>query len=188
MSDGRFRTVAGLLGMLLSSACGYDNGPDSGATVGMGPQDSQIYSASIDAGATMTDLTPGNGIGMFIEYQSGGTWDVRFTCDTSVSNLACPWHMDAQTLDQTSITDINTQLLDSSDAVSQPSSDLLLYDGTTTTEVDEFSFKTTAGHLIGFDIALDYVDDPHRYVFWIGDGGLNRGVPGPSFNLVPNSP
>ena len=42
----------------------------------------------VDTGGTLV-TTPGNGIGVYVEYQSGGHWRVSWTCDSSLTNLSC---------------------------------------------------------------------------------------------------
>jgi len=184
----RVLSVVIALGSLVSTACGYDNGPGVETIPGDSSQNTQIYSATIDANASMTDIKPGEGVGMFVEYGIGGTWTVKFTCDTSITNYTCPWSIDVRTLDRTAISGIDVQKLDADDVVTRSTPDILRYDGLTTTELDEFSFQALAGKPVGFDIWLQYEPNPNRYVFWIGDGGLNRGISGPSFDLYPNQP
>jgi len=110
---------------------------------------------------------------------------VQFTCDTDVTSIACPFSINALTLDGSAIGGVDTQALGSEDRVNRPSSDVLTYDGTTTSELDRLSFHATAGLPIGFDVWLQGEAYPNRFVFWIGDGGLNRGVTYPSFDLYP---
>ena len=193
MRQPRIRTTAFALIGLFSVACGYDNGSptqpyysNAGGSYGT---NGSIPTADIDADATMSNLTPGEGVGMFIEYATGGLWTVRFTCDTTKTGITCPWSIDAQTLDQSAIAGIDVTQLDPNnpgeDLVDHPSPELLKYDGITTTEVDQFSFQVGAGLPVGFDIWLQYEPTPNRFVFWIGDGGLNRGVSSQSFDLYP---
>src|SRR5258706_11303842 len=35
------------------------------------------------------NATPGDGVGVFIEYKTGGTWHVWWTCDTNKSQKPC---------------------------------------------------------------------------------------------------
>lgn len=190
MRQPRIRINAFALVGLLLVACGYDNGPETqpyySNTSGAGDN---IPTADIDADATMSNIKPGTGLGMFIEYVTGGTWTVMFTCDTSVTSINCPWSINAQTLDGSPISNIDVHQLDpnntGNDVVNHPSSDLLTYDGVTTTELNQFSFQVGAGLSVGFDVWLQDVPTPNQYVFWIGDGGLNRGISAPSFNLNP---
>jgi hypothetical protein len=138
----------------------------------------------------MANITPGTGVGMFIEYAAGGNWTVMFTCDTSVNpqpGLTCPWSINAETLDGSAISGVNQQGLDAEDSIDHSTPSVLKYDGVTSTEIDQFTFQTTPGLPVGFDIiGLQGEPYPNRYVFWIGDGGLNRGVSSLSFNLDPN--
>jgi len=42
----------------------------------------------IDTDQTV-DAVPGEGVGLFVEYSSGGNWLLWTTCDTNYSNVAC---------------------------------------------------------------------------------------------------
>ena len=191
MRHRMIRLTAFALTGLFSAACGYDNGTDhpyggTGTAMSNGTQGGPIPTADIDADATMTDIIPGTWLGMFVEYATGGTWTVTFTCDTSITGITCPWSINAQTLDGSAISGVDVTRLDTGeDFVDHPKPGLLTYDGVTTTELDQFSFKAGAGLPIGFDVLLQQEANPNRYVFWIGDGGLNRGVSSQSFDLYP---
>jgi len=165
----------------IAEACGYDNGPVEQTYL----QPNEVVAANIDTDAKMTDLTPGKGVGMFVEYTSGGTWTVKFTCDTDLTSFTCPWSINALTLDGSSIGGVDAQLLDSEDAITRPRTDYLMFDGIATNEIDQFSFQATAGSAIGFDVWLQDEPNPNRFVFWVGDGALNKGVTSPSFDLYP---
>ncbi len=174
---------------LISSACSYDNGPDNSSYSynGQGTQYAPIPTANIDTGATMSDIKPGDGVGLFVQYAAGGLWTIMFTCDTAVTGLSCPWSINALTVDGSAISSVDQQQLDSEDSIDHSTPNVLLYDGITTTELDQFGFQAAAGIPIGIDIiSLQGEPNPNRYVFWIGDGGLNRGVSSLSFNLQPN--
>ena len=176
------------LSSLLVVACGYDNGSGYHYVDSSQSDNPPVYSSTIDADATLENVNPGEGVGLMIEYRAGGTWHIQFTCDTAKTNLECYWQIDAQTLDGSSIGGIDVQGLDNLDAVTQKSADLIWYQGLTTTELDQFSFQADPGKPIGFDIWLQNEAEPNRYVFWISDGWLNRGISGPDFNLYPNAP
>lgn len=52
----------------------------------------------IDSDQTM-DATGGDGVGVFVEYQSGGKWHVFWTCDTTLSAQACDFAIQASVAD-----------------------------------------------------------------------------------------
>jgi hypothetical protein len=176
-----------VLSALAFVACGYDNGPGY-RYVDQQQTNPTIFSANIDTDAALGNVVAGEGVGMMIEYRTGGTWMVQFSCDTAKTNLQCYWSVNMQSLDGSAIGGVDQQHLDNMDAVTRQSADVLWYDGLTTTEVDQFTFQTDAGKPIGFDVWLQDESEPNRYVFWIGDGWLNRGMAGPSFDLYPTSP
>ncbi len=173
--------VVGLL-----AACSYDNG--SSYRYVDQSQTTPVYSAGIDADAKLENVAPGEGVGMMIEYSSGGTWRVQFTCDTAKTNLQCYWGIDVLSLDASPIGGIDEQNLDSFDSITRQSPDVFYFDGLTTTELDAFTFQADAGKPVGFHVWLQDEPEPYRYVFWISDGWLNRGISGPDFDLYPNTP
>jgi hypothetical protein len=188
---GIYQSLFGLPALLLA-ACGYDNGPGYRY---IDQQDTNpnpiVYSATIDTDATLEDVAAGQGVGMMLEYHSGGTWKIALTCDTAVTNLQCYWTVRIQSLDGSAIGGVDQQHLDNMDAVTRESAaaaDVLWYDGLTTTESDEFTFQADPGKPIGFDVWLQDELEPNRYVFWISDQWLNRGIAGPSFDLYPSAP
>ena len=160
----------------LATACGYDNG--DGPVVE--PSGGGISVATIDTNAKMTNINPGEGVGMFIEYAEGGFWTAQFTCDTPNSKITCPWSVQAQTLDYSDISGVIDP------KATQPKTNIVTYDTVTISDVDRFTFQTAPGAAVGFDIWLTYEDYPNRFVFWIGDGALNQGITYPSFDLHPN--
>ena len=184
----RFAMSFNQTGVLLSaaclalSACGYDN--DSKDV--LNPAVPEIALATIDTDATMENLD--TGVGMYIEYQSGGTWRLQFGCDTASSNLDCRWSVRALTLDFSTIRSSDASGLDGDDRFSTSSDGQLGLDTVTTTEIDQVSFEVDPGTSMGFDIWLEGEAYPNRYVYWISDGGLNQGISSPSFNLSPSEP
>src|SRR5690606_41867852 len=56
-----------------------------------GTTQQEVPAAVIDTDATLADIEPGRGVGLFVEYASGGHWRVCVTCDTLESELGCQW-------------------------------------------------------------------------------------------------
>src|SRR5687767_15060225 len=55
--------------------------------------------ATIDTDAELVDRSPGRGVGVFVEYHSGGEWRVDVACDTTLSMLSCSWLVLAEPLE-----------------------------------------------------------------------------------------
>lgn len=178
-----------LLAALLASACSYDNGTSYRPVGNENQYDNDVvYQADIDTDAKLTDAVAGEGVGVMIEYAAGGTWQTKFTCDTSLTQLECHWYLEVLTLDGSNLSGIDIQKLGSTDALERYSSSQVGFDLHTTYETDEVSFQTTAGIPVGFYVWLDGEPSPNRYVFWKSGGWLNKGISGTSFDLYPTSP
>src|SRR5690349_15935816 len=68
-----------------AAGAGSSSGSDNGGSVGQ-PSPYPI-TAKVDTDQTM-QVSPGQGVGVFTEYVSGGHWHVWWTCDTNVNPQA----------------------------------------------------------------------------------------------------
>ncbi len=175
-------TLAAVFGLSMITGCGYDTdgtrrveSPDF-----VPPQD------SIDTDVELTELE--SGVGMFIEYFAGGTWQVRFGCDTDQSGFPCLWTMVAQTLDGSAIRAVEGVELEPADDTTVPEDGVLVLQTVTEDDLDGVRFRVAEGTGIGFDLWLEGSDTPNRYVYWVSAGALNQGIPEPVFDLVPSEP
>jgi len=72
---------------------------DGGLITGNGEPSPMPMLAKIDPAGTMVQ-TPGEGVGVFTQYEPtsaadpGGHWYVWWTCDTDISNEACPFSIE----------------------------------------------------------------------------------------------
>ena len=126
----------------------------------------------VDTNGTLV-TTPGNGIGVYVEYQTGGHWRVSWTCDTSLTSLSCNFVVDA------SVTAGNIALpagegLEASDTLSQGSPQQLEAVTTTTTGVDAMTFDTTPGAPVTVTVTLNA---PVSF-FFVQDNLVNGGYKG----------
>src|SRR4051812_23745402 len=70
----------------------------------------------VDSDKTMS-VDAGQGVGVFVEYQTGGNWHVWWTCDTAQTRQNCHYAVNIKTLDQSTITLSATDGLASADSV-----------------------------------------------------------------------
>src|SRR5579872_4762858 len=78
-----------------SSGGGFGYAPVSGDDGGSGGSSSGATSpqpllAVVDTGQTLS-APAGQGVGVFIEYQTGGHWHLAWTCDTELTGRDCPF-------------------------------------------------------------------------------------------------
>jgi hypothetical protein len=133
--------------------------------------------ALIDTNQTM-NVAPGQGVGVFVEYDSGGNWNVWWTCDSSIdsANPACTFDV-KMTAQSGEITNLTPQKLESGDAVTQPTSASLEATTTTSTGTDGVTFTTTPGAQILLDATVGGQHDG-RYVFFVQGGKVDDGYSG----------
>jgi hypothetical protein len=133
----------------------------------------------VDPNRTMT-ADPGNGVGVFTQYQTGGHWNVWWTCDTTLTNESCDFDVTVS-VTTGSIANAAGQSLASTDSLSTTGSQQLEVLTNTTTGVQGVTFDTVvpAGTtpVITLDAKLEGQDDP-SYLFFVQNGAINGNYTG----------
>jgi hypothetical protein len=128
----------------------------------------------VDPNRTMS-ATPGDGVGVFTQYQTGGHWYVWWTCDTSKTGLSCDFDVSV-TVSTGTIANVVGQ-----DATIAAFSQEIEVRSTTTTAVAGVTFDTVVPSgttpIITLDAKLGGVSDP-AYLFFVQDGSVNGGYSG----------
>ena len=168
-------------------ACGYDNESDTGGGAGGagGGPGGNIARATIDTGAALT-TDPGQGVGLLVEYESGGKWHIHMACDTALSTERCHWDVFVEPLDGTRIRKVSGDQLDSEDAFDWDSTGARLL-AATGTDIDGMFVETDPGAGLRVDVLID--DElGNQFVYWIGGGAMHRGAPTNPVDLTPTEP
>jgi hypothetical protein len=181
------RPVLALLAVPLFVACGYgDHMSHHG-----GPNDYPQYpepspvieQAAIDPDQTL-HVEPGVGADAFVEYESGGTYKVRTSCDFEAAG-ACYWDIIVTPLDNAPVHSVTPLDLEGDDSVTLGPGNQLRLVARTEGDFDGFSFQTDPGAAVEVDALLD--DAPaNLFLFWVGDGAIHSGAPTNPVDLVPN--
>jgi hypothetical protein len=153
---------------------GYSNTP---------PPSSVIEQATIDTDQTL-EFDADSGAGVFIEYQSGGTYRVTTACDTT-RHGDCYWDILATPLDGAGIKSATPIDLESGDDSVSFASDTLRLVALTGKDFDGFTLQTGPGAVLEVDALLDNAPANH-FFFWVGDGALHSGAPSNPLDLVPS--
>lgn len=134
--------------------------------------DAEPMVVTIDVGAEIGVVDPGQGAGIFVEVLSEGQWRVFTTCDTDVSGYACVWDLYLRG-DGVELTD--TEGLEGDDELAVGTGAI---DGffLTDSDVDGIFFSATPGATVELTTLLDGAAAP-TYIYWIGDGVQNEGAP-----------
>ncbi len=172
-----------------STSPGWYNVPTStgsgdapaGSTVQQG---TESLRAIVDADQHMNNVAGGQGVGTFVEYQTGGFWHLRWTCDTSRTKQACSYIVKVSA--KSDITEAQT---DAGTQVTAANATLSLATKTTY-GVDGLSFRTAPGEVVTLEVSVDGLKTG-AYVFFVQDGKVNGGYEGRLTNpleLVSNNP
>ncbi len=159
-----------------SGTGGTSGGGGGGATSSGGPSSATPILVDIDTDKTM-NAKPGDGVGVFTEYSSGGHWHVWWTCDTNVNTsgpLTCDFAIRVNVAQGTIA--LKT---DSPVGASRLSTTGQELDSSTTTgaEIHGFTFDTEPGATITIDAAIGG-QHSGQYFFFVQNGQVNGGYSG----------
>lgn len=182
----RVATVAALLSSV--AACVYDNDPPrpmdaygppappppSGGSVPPPAATPAPMLVEVDTDQTMT-AEPGMGVGVFIEYGTGGKWHVWWTCDTSKTGQSCDFAVGASVATGT-ISDLDASELPGGFVETQAPSRVAAR-ATTRMEVHGIRFTTEPGAVLTVEASVGGVLDG-AFLFFVQDGKINGGYTG----------
>ncbi len=176
-------TAALMAGCFVGSSSSSSSGsaPSSGGGVGYasssgGGPSGQPMLVVVDTGGVFNPPQPGQGVGVFTEYQAGGHWHVSWTCDTSVTGLDCPFTI-AVSVNQGTIANVTNQLSSTGSQLSQPSAVELSASTTTTTAADGVLFDTLPGATITLEVQVNGADNG-AFLFFVQEHAVNGGYKG----------
>jgi hypothetical protein len=146
-----------------------------------------VAEIAIDTGATMS-ADPGNGVGVFVQYEAGGFWTVFTTCDTAITGAACDFDILVTGLDsRTQISNVEGFDLETGDTVSLNSDGSFQLVTSTTFGMNGIIFDADPGATMEIDILLDGGDRP-ELTYVVSDGVVLEGVPTNPIDLTPAIP
>jgi hypothetical protein len=183
---------------------GFSSSSGSGSAGG-GPS-AQPMLVVVDTDQTL-NAAGGQGVGVFVEYQAGGHWTVRWACDTALTGLSCQFLVHVTLAAAPSVADVDSgqgfdgggstgifNLLDQEQSpnasVTQASAGTLLATSTTTHAIDGVGFDTPAGATITLEATVNG-EDNGAFLFFVQDGKVNGGYQGTLSDpimLVPSAP
>jgi hypothetical protein len=124
----------------------------------------------IDADKTM-NIRGGDGVGIFVEYKSEGTWQISWTCDTNRSGQSCNFTHKVQAAK------IQDPVIDGE--AFQGSDTSLSHQANTTSGIGKITFKSTPGASITVQSSVGgEANADGRYFFFVQDGNVNGGFNG----------
>ena len=150
------------------------------------PQD-QISQVAIEADQALS-ANPGEGVGIFVEYRSGGEWHIWTTCDTNFSGVTCPFDIYTSVDSSSTIFSITEENLEGFDSTTTQSGlgtvDLHFETGG---DYDAAEIDVTPGAILRVEAVIDGQTEP-RFIYWFGDGVLHEGAPTTPIDFIPTKP
>lgn len=141
----------------------------------------------IDAEQTLSQ-TPGEGVGLFVEYGSGGLWRVWTTCDSAGGSPPCGFAACVSVPgDAGGVSRAGGEELESDDSVITYGDGVTCLLANTDVDVDAMTFETAPGAILRLEMALDGYSRP-EFVFWVGNGVIHAGAPTNPVDFEPSSP
>jgi hypothetical protein len=162
---------------------------DAGVSVGSGAPSEHPILAPVDTNQTMT-AAPGQGVGVFSEYDSGGAWHIWWTCDSLLDTANPPCQFDVKiSVASGTIAIPATQGFQTSDKLITSATQI---EGITLTTVDApgVTFQTTPGATITLSATVGGQYDG-RFIFFVESGRVDDGFTGTvtdPINLVGSTP
>lgn len=140
------------------------------------PAPSSPQVAVVDPDRTLT-AKAGDGVGVFVEYRTGGTWTISWTCDTARSSQSCPFTIHVAGSELT--------LVDKSISKGTASATASAVDASSETDftVDSMTFRGKPGGRILLDATVGGLHDG-SYLFFVQDGKVNGGYTGALSNPI----
>jgi len=130
----------------------------------------------------------GAGVGIFVEYATGGHWHVWTTCDTNQSKVSCDFEAFAIPEKGAKISNVHAaEALESGDVAEKMKDGSAHLSASTSTELDGMTFDATPGAVVELEVYFDGVPDS-RVVFWYGNETLHTGAPTDPIDFLPDAP
>jgi hypothetical protein len=142
-------------------------------------------SESIDTGAAL-DSPPGEGTGVFVEYQAGGHWHVWVSCDTVLTGQGCAYDATAQVFDG-AVSNVRGENLESQDFAGSQCADTAYLSVNTGSDLDGLLFDAPAGSTVRVTAALGgarYAD----LIYWVGGGVARHDANANPIDFAPSAP
>jgi hypothetical protein len=169
--------------VFLATACSYNNGNAQRVSY-VDPLCNTSAMSTIDTGRQI-EIKMGEGAGVFIEYQSGGHWLVRTSCDTLKASSECQWDILLTPQDGNSLSNVVGSDLEATDSVLPYGTGSYQFLATTSDDLDSVSFDSGPGASVLVDALLDTAC-ALPFFFWVGDGALHPGSPSNPLILTPS--
>lgn len=163
------------------SSSGYRSGsgdsPDDETGTGRTTIGPSPVLVEVDTNAKLK-ADPGDGVGVFVEYSSGGKWHVFWSCDTNQTNRTCDYQVRVRPT-QNKLTDV---VDDTGNALATVGGEISLR-RVIGAENDGVRFAADPGSVVTLEVTLDGQSKDVLF-FFVQNGKLNGGYEGNLTNPI----
>lgn len=150
------------------------------------PDPAQVSEVMIQPDRVL-EAKPGEGVGIFVEYQSGGKWRIWTTCDTFTSKQVCAYDIFASTRLPTDLRAYALEDTEGFDEVKDLGEGTLELIADTDSDTDALVLETEPGASLDIEVYIDGVS-AQPYVYWVSDEVIHVGTPENPTRFVPQAP
>lgn len=155
----------------------YGSGSSGDPVDGTQPASPSPVLVEIDTNAKL-EADPGEGVGVFAEYASGGKWHLFWACDTNQTKKEC----DYQVRVQSAAGKVSNVVDEAGKPIATTGGDIVLR-RTIGTRNDGIRFDGPPGGVVTVEVTLDGRADNVLF-FFVQDGKLNGGYEGTLTNPI----
>ncbi|MBK8254017.1 MAG: hypothetical protein IPK82_15305 [Polyangiaceae bacterium] len=133
------------------------------------------------------EAKPGEGVGIFVEYQSGGKWRIWTTCDTFTSKQVCAYDIFAATRLPTDLRAYALEDAEGFDEVKDLGEGMVELIADTDSDTDALVLETEPGASLDIEVYIDG-QSAQPYVYWVSNDVIHVGTPDNPTRFVPQAP
>lgn len=126
---------------------------------------------------------PGEGVGVFVEYRTGGKWHIWTTCDTFTSKAVCSFDIFAS-VPALQLHAYASDQVEGYDEVKDLGDGQLELIADTDSDVDGLVLEADPGAALNLEVYLDG-NDAAPFVYWVSDDIIHTGAPDNPVQFVP---
>lgn len=131
-------------------------------------------------------VTPGEGAGLWVQYRTGGLWDVFTSCDTKITGRSCNFDVILAAGPPAALSDPKPHGFHAGDSATSAGGSIALVTSTTG-GLDGVTFLSDPGAILRVDMLLDGAAQP-LFVNWIGGGMRHPGTTTNPVDFTPTAP
>jgi hypothetical protein len=147
------------------------------------PAEELLTEVAIQPDRTL-EAAPGEGVGIFVEYYSGGKWRIWTTCDTFSSKQVCKFQILASTVRTEHLRTYATEDVEGFDEVQDLGGGMVQLIADTDSDTDTLVLEVEDGQPLEVEVYIDG-QSAQPFVYWVSDDLIHAGAPDNPVRFLP---